>query len=119
MTQAAGVTHADIMGIVVKWLCNERISIPTGADVRLIERLSSCLQIPESIAIGSVVRHRLNHSEMLVIDLERGAEGEGHYEWFTGRTKDMQTWRVRRHEVELVEPFNDTGATKKGTGQYL
>jgi hypothetical protein len=108
----------DFVEFINKWLADEGIDHSEHAAERLLERMQTrrdeLLRAP--LSIGAKVRHRMNQQiEMMIIDIE----GEPAVaEWFTGRTKDLQTWRMRRQEVELLPPVNDTEARSVG-GQYL
>lgn len=61
---------------------------------------------------GTTVKHLLTGQDMTVLELE----GDGSSGWFTARTKDFGTHRVRYVEVEVVKEVPES---IKGFGQYL
>lgn len=60
---------------------------------------------------GTTVKHLLTGQDMTVLELE----GDGSTGWFTARTKDFATHRVRYVEVEVVSAAPE----QKGHGTYL
>lgn len=60
---------------------------------------------------GTTIKHLLTGQDMTVLELE----GDGSSGWFTARTKDFATHRVRYVEVEVVKAAPE----QKGHGQYL
>jgi len=61
---------------------------------------------------GTTVKHLLTGQDMTVLELE----GDGSSGWFTARTKDFATHRVRYVEVEIVKTASDA---IRGFRQYL